>query len=173
MRPRFQGWQDYCLTIGHHKRTDPAIQGGQAAAAFTFAAIASTVIGLFCWWLILTFRVATVLGVITGWVGVRRSRGYPELPWAGLALNSALLLFQLTMPLVLLAVSEPGANWGVAPMIAIVATVFAALAGAREFVMRAKPMNDPAPSGWRLWWVWVLGVACGTGVMGCILGLLR
>jgi hypothetical protein len=38
---------------------------GQAAAAVTFAAIALTVIGLFCWWLIMAFRVmAAVVGII-------------------------------------------------------------------------------------------------------------
>jgi hypothetical protein len=121
----------------------------------------------------------TLLGVITGWVGVRRSRGYPELPWAGLAIHSALLLLQLILLLVLpytlgrLPGSDDGVRWIVAPMIVIVGTVSAALAGAREFVGRAKRMNDPVRSDWRLWWMWFLGLACGTGVMVCILRLVQ
>jgi hypothetical protein len=114
---------------------------------------------------------STVLGVLTGWVGVRRSRGYPEWPWAGLALHGALLLLQLVLWIVLLPGSEAGAKWIVVLMIIIVGTVFAALVGAREFVARAKRTNDAISSSWRLWWMWVLGLACGTGVMGCILRL--
>jgi hypothetical protein len=113
-----------------------------------------------------------VFGVITGWVGVRRSRGYAEWPWASLALNSALLLLPVVLLIVLLPGSEAGAQWVVLPMIIMVGTVFAALAGAREFVGRAKGMNDPVPSDGRLGWVWLLGVACGTGVMGFILRLI-
>jgi hypothetical protein len=113
----------------------------------------------------------TVLGVITGWIGVRRSRGYPEWPWAGLALNSALLLLQLVLPIVLLLGSEAGAKWIVVSMIVIVGTVFAALARTRDFVRRRKPMSDSVSSGWRLWWMWCLGVACGTAVMVCLLRL--
>jgi hypothetical protein len=113
----------------------------------------------------------TVLGVITGWVGIRRSRDYPELPWAGLALNSALLLLQIILPIVLVPGSEAGAGWVVVPMIIIVGAVFAALVGAREFVGRAKRMNDPVPSGGRPWLEWFLGVACGTAVTIWILRL--
>jgi VIT1/CCC1 family predicted Fe2+/Mn2+ transporter len=43
-----------------------------------------------------------VLGFITGWVGVRRSRGYPAWSRAGLALNCSLLLLHLVVPVVLL-----------------------------------------------------------------------
>jgi hypothetical protein len=97
--------------------------------------------------------------------------GYPEWPWAGPALNCAMLLLELVLPPLMLAVSEPGAPWIVAPVTLVVGTVFAALAGAREFVGRARGTNDLVPSGGRLGWLWLLGVACGTGVMVCILGL--
>jgi hypothetical protein len=144
------------VLLPHHPADDPAL--GAEIALLVFVCLGA----LFG---------CTVLGVITGWVGVRRSRGYPELPWAGLALNSALLLLQLLLPLLILAVSEPGANWVVAPMIVMVGIVFAALAGVREFVGRAKRVNNPVPSGWRLWWVWFLGVGCGVGAMMGILSL--
>jgi hypothetical protein len=120
-----------------------------------------------------------LLGVITGWVGVRRSRGYPELPWASLAVHSALLVLQLILLILLpytlgrLPGSDDGARWVVAPMIVIVGTVSAALVGAKEFLGQAKRMNDPVRSDWRLWWVWFLGLACGTGVMVCILRVVQ
>jgi hypothetical protein len=114
----------------------------------------------------------TLLGVITGWVGVRRSRGYPELPWAGLALNSALLLLELVLPIVCLLAADPGIKWVVAIMIVIVWAMFAALIGARDLIARAKQTNNSLSSGWPLWWVWFLGVACGTAVTGCILRLM-
>jgi hypothetical protein len=101
----------------------------------------------------------SLFGVITGWIGIRRSRGYQELPWAGLALNSALLLLQLVLPPVLLAVSEPGAAWLMAPTIVILGAVFAALVGVRDFIGRT---NHPVRAGW---WIWFLGVACGTAVL--------
>jgi hypothetical protein len=113
----------------------------------------------------------TVLGMITGLVGVRRSRGYPEWPWAGLALNGAVFQLQLVLPSVMLAVSAPRATWVVAAVILIVGIVFAALIYGREFVGRTRRPNDPVSSGWGLWWVWCLGVACATGVMVCLLRL--
>ena len=55
-------------------------------------------------------------------------------------------------------------------MIIMVGSVFAALAGTREFVGQVKP---PTGRAWSLlaFWFWLLGVACGTGVMVGILGL--
>jgi hypothetical protein len=37
----------------------------------------------------------TVLGVVCGWIGVRRSSGDRRLPWAAFALNSALCILLL------------------------------------------------------------------------------
>lgn len=110
-----------------------------------------------------------VLGVLTGWVGIRRSRGYAELPWAGPALNGAVLHFPLVLLLVLLPGSETGSAWAVVPMLLVLAGVFALLVGAREFIGRPKRAGDPAESR-RVWRAWIIGVACGTGVM---VGVLR
>jgi hypothetical protein len=115
---------------------------------------------------------SAVLGIIAGWVGVCRSRGYPELPWAGLALNSALLLVQLVVLILILPISGAGAKWVVVPVIIVAGTVFAALDYGKEFVGRFKPTTDPAPSP-ESFWFWLLGLACGTGVTVCILGLTR
>jgi hypothetical protein len=108
--------------------------------------------------------VCTLLGVLTGWIGARRSRDYPELPWAGLALNSALLLLQLVVPPLLLAASEPGASWVVGPMILIVGTIFVAMDGAIEFARQPLPVS--------LAWRWFLGLVCGALVSGLVLRVI-
>ena len=75
------------IVLVPHRAVGPA-----DAAALTFLVFVSLAAEFAC----------TLLGVITGWVGVRRSHGYPTWSRAGLALNCALLLLHLVVPVVLL-----------------------------------------------------------------------
>ena len=108
---------------------------------------------------LLTASAATVLGILTGWVGVTRSSSRLEFAWAGLALNGALTFLAAVI-----------ATWG---FLAILIFMVALLYAAWRFVKRliGQPWPVSLPTGF--WPGWLTGCSCAVVVCTGLYALWR